>query len=37
MLLSYFLLQNIGLFFDFFVPLVIISLHAVAEHLEWRS
>ena len=37
MLLSYFLLQNLGLFFDFFTPLAIISAHVVIEHLEWKN
>jgi CHASE2 domain-containing sensor protein len=37
MLLSYFLLQNLGLFFDFFTPLVIVSAHVVVEHLEWKG
>lgn len=38
-LLSYTLLQNLGLFLDFLVPLVVILLHKVAEELLmiWRE
>src|SRR5712671_59798 len=36
MVLSYFLLQNLGAFFEFFVPLLIISGHGIVEHLQWR-
>jgi len=35
---NYFILQNLGEFFDFFVPLVLIAAHAVLDQvLEWRS
>ncbi len=37
MFASYVLYQNLGLFFDFFVPLTIISAHAVTEHLQWKD
>jgi hypothetical protein len=33
LLMSFFLLQNLGLFLDFFIPIVIIVVHTVAEHL----
>ncbi len=36
-LLSYFFLQNLGLFFDFFVPVVVLIGHvAVEKVLDWR-
>jgi hypothetical protein len=31
--LSFVLLQNLGLFLDFFIPIVIIVVHTIAEHL----
>jgi CHASE2 domain-containing sensor protein len=35
--LSYFLIQNLGLFFDFFVPVVVLAGHlAVDKVLQWR-
>lgn len=35
---SYFLFQNIGLFFEFFVPLVLIAGHSLLDQiLEWRA
>jgi hypothetical protein len=35
--LSYFFIQNLGLFFDFFVPVVVLTGHlAVEKVLHWR-
>lgn len=35
---SYFLFQNIGLFFEFFVPLLLIAGHSLLDQiLEWRT
>jgi hypothetical protein len=37
-LLSYFFLQNLGSFFDFFVPSILVILHAGFERVrEWRK
>lgn len=37
-IVNYFVLQNLGKFFDFFVPLVLIAGHAALDQvLEWRS
>jgi CHASE2 domain-containing sensor protein len=37
-LTSYFAMQNLGMFFDFFIPLVLVFCHAmVAQVLEWRK
>ena len=36
--LSYFFIQNLGLFFDFFIPVVVLSGHlAVEKVLHWRK
>jgi CHASE2 domain-containing sensor protein len=36
-LLSYIFLQNLGAFFDFFVPFILVVLHACSERVrEWR-
>jgi hypothetical protein len=32
--ISYFLWQNLGLFFDFFIPIVLLSIHAPVEQLR---
>ncbi len=36
-LLSYFLLQNLGIFFEFFIPLIVLVAHELIHHLEWRK
>ena len=37
-LVSYFFLQNLGLFFDFFIPLLVVAAHFTIEKiLEWRE
>ncbi len=33
-LLSYFLWQNLGLFFDFFIPIILLTIHAPLEQLR---
>jgi uncharacterized membrane protein required for colicin V production len=33
LLLTYVLLQNLGLFLDFFIPILIIVVHTIAEEL----
>jgi hypothetical protein len=38
LLANYFLLQNLGRFFDVFVPLMVIVGHAIWEQVrDWRS
>lgn len=37
MAVSYFFLQNLGLFFDFFIPMCVLAAHNLIEHLEWRK
>jgi CHASE2 domain-containing sensor protein len=38
LIVSYFLFQNIGLFFEFFVPLLLIAGHSILDQiLEWRA
>jgi hypothetical protein len=32
--ISYFLWQNLGLFFDFFIPILLLSIHAPIEQLR---
>ena len=36
MALSYVFLQNLGLFFEFIIPMFVLVTHNVVEHLEWR-
>jgi CHASE2 domain-containing sensor protein len=38
MLLGYLLLQNLGVYFDFYLPVLVLAVHtAVAKVLEWRE
>jgi len=37
LVLSYFLLQNLGIFFEFIIPLVVLVAHELIHHLEWRK
>ncbi len=34
---SYFFLQNLGLFFDFFIPMCVLIVHNILDHLEWKK
>jgi CHASE2 domain-containing sensor protein len=37
-IVSYFFLQNLGIFFDFFIPTVLLGSHVVVEKVrEWRA
>ena len=38
LIISYFLFQNLGLFFEFFIPLLLIAGHSLVDQiLEWRA
>jgi CHASE2 domain-containing sensor protein len=38
MLLGYLLLQNLGVYFDFYLPVLVLAVHAaIAKVLEWRE
>jgi len=37
LVVSYFLLQNLGIFFEFIIPLIVVVAHELIHHLEWRK